>query len=417
MNTNTRTELNLPRYIANRTSSQGDSSQGVMLHIATIAVAVSVAVMVLSLAVMTGFRDSISQLITDMAADITLCNPNSLQRQSTPITDSEALKELIKTTPNVESVESFAIQSGVIRTDQGAMGFLLRGVGGDSHLSLFKERLAEGEMMQFTGGRRKELLLPNAIAKELNAEVGERVELLFMGEQAPHREVFKVCGIYNSALGDVGANLILTDIRNLQKINGWNSDQITGYAIRLHSADESPQTSNLLNFRLASEYEGDENLAAVSSQEAYAHIFGWLETHDINAVVILTIMLIVATFNMVTAILILVFDQTRMIGILKSLGMQNRSLRAIFSHRALRILLRGLLAGNTVAIALALAQKHLHIVKLDEMGYFLNEVPISLDAWSIVAVNLLFIVVVMAIVYLATTIVSRIEIAKSIKYE
>ena len=410
--------MNLPRYIAKRTATNGESSQSAMLHIATSAVAVSIAVMVLSLAVMSGFRNSISQLMTDMVSDITLCNPNTLRhKQAAPITDSEVLKGLICTTPNVKSVESFAIQSGVIRTEQGAMGFMLKGVEANSHLTLFKERLAEGEMMQFAEGRRKEILIPNAIAEGLKAEVGDRVEMLFMEERAPHREVFKVCGIYNSALGDVGANLILTDIRNLQKINGWNNDQITGYAIRLYSPSESPQTSDLINVRLMSEYEGDEDLAAISSQQLHANIFGWLETHDVNAVVILTIMLIVAIFNMVTAILILVLDQTRMIGILKSLGMTNRSLRAIFAHRALRILLRGLLWGDAVAIALALVQKHLHVVKLDEMGYFLNEVPISLDGWSIVAVNLLFIAVVMAVVYIATAIVSRIEIAKSIKYE
>ena len=389
-----------------------------MLRIATAAVAVSIAVMVLSLAVMAGFRDSISHLITDMVADITLCNPASLrQQQGEPMTDSEALKGLLSTTPNVTSIEPFAVQSGVIRSNEGAAGFILRGVESGTRLSLFEERLAEGEMMRLEEGRRKEILLPNTIATSLKTEVGDRVELLFMEEQMPHREIFKVCGIYNSALGDVGANLILTDIRNLRKINDWNEHQITGYSIRLHKPNDARATSDLINLRLLHEYDGEEEIVAFSSKEMHANIFSWLATHDVNEVVILTIMLVVALFNIVTAILILILEETRRIGILKCLGMTTRAIRKIFVHRAVRILAQGLLWGNAVAIALALAQKHLHIVKLDETGYFLNEVPITLDIWSILSINGLFIGVVLAIVYLATAIVSRIEIANSIKYE
>ena len=246
---------------------------------------------------------------------------------------------------------------------------------------------------------------------------GIRQTVLFMEEQMPHREIFKVCGIYNSALGDVGANLILTDIRNLRKINDWNEHQITGYSIRLHKPNDARATSELINLRLLHEYDGEEEIVAISSEEMHANIFSWLATHDVNEVVILTIMLVVALFNIVTAILILILEETRRIGILKCLGMTTRAIRKIFVHRAVRILAQGLLWGNAVAIALALAQKHLHIVKLDETGYFLNEVPITLDIWSILSINGLFIGVVLAIVYLATAIVSRIEIANSIKYE
>lgn len=410
--------MNLPRYIARRTASDGQASQGMMLHIATVAVAVSIAVMVLSLAVMSGFRDSISQLMTSMVADVTLCDPASLrQPQSHPITDSKALRDMLTTTPNVASVEPIIAQSGILRTNSGALGFAMKGVATTEHLSLFEERLAEGEMLKIEEGRRKEILIPKAMASALNIKAGSRVELLFLEEEHPHREIFKVCGIYNSALGDIGANLILSDIRNLRKTNSWEEHEISAYNIRLHSTSNALLTSDLINFRLMHEYDGEDNLVAISSEEAHADIFSWLETHDVNAAVILTIMLVVAIFNMVTAILILVLDQTRMIGILKSLGMTSTALRKVFAYRALRILGYGLLWGNTVAVAVALAQKYLHIIKLDEAGYFLSEVPISLEWGMIGGVNILFIVVVMAVVYLSTAIVSRVEIADSIKYE
>lgn len=410
--------MNLARYIAQRTATEKATPRNAMIHIATIAVAISVAVMILSLAVMFGFRDKISHLITDTVADITLCDLNSLRHpEDFPLTDTPALREVVATTPNVASVEPFAIQGGVIRSESGAVGFTLKGVVADGVLSPFEERIKEGEMIRFEEGRRKEVLLPQTIASKLDIAVGDRVELLFMDGDVPLRELFKVCGVYNSVLGDVGADVILTDIRNVRKINGWSDDRISGYSLRLDNPSEAVITADKLNLNIAYNYESDENISAISAQEAHADIFGWLETHDVNTVVILTIMLIVATFNIVTALLILVLEQTRMIGILKSLGMTSKTIRRLFSYRALHILLYGLMCGNVVALALALLQRYFHIVKLDETGYFLSEVPISLD-WSwVVAVNLIFVAVVMAVVYLSTAIVSRVEIAKSIKYE
>ena len=164
------------------------------------------------------------------------------------------------------------------------------------------------------------------------------------------------------------------------------------------------------------EYEEEENLYAISSQEQHPEIFGWLETHDVNATVIITIMLIVAIFNMVTALLILVLERTRMVGILKSMGMQNRTIRQIFTHRATRIIATGIAIGNTLAIILLLLQKHLHLVKLDETGYFLSEVPVTLGAGWIVAINALFIAIILVATHLATSIVERIKVAEAIKY-
>ena len=164
------------------------------------------------------------------------------------------------------------------------------------------------------------------------------------------------------------------------------------------------------------EYEGEDSVVAESSRDKYTDIFGWLETHDINAAVITTIMLIVAIFNMVTAILILVLERTRMVGILKSMGMQNRTIRQIFTHRAARIIGVGIAIGNALALAILLLQRHFHLVKLDEEGYFLSEVPVALGAWWIVAVNVAFVAIVLTATHFATAIVGRIKVAEAIKY-
>ena len=235
-------------------------------------------------------------------------------------------------------------------------------------------------------------------------------------EETPRREVFKVCGIYRSALGDTGAELALTDIRNVQKLNGWESHQISGYACRLHNSAFSLESADILNLRLMREYEGEESIVVTSSREKHADIFGWLETHDINAVVILTIMLVVAIFNIVTALLILILERTRMVGTLKSLGMQNSTLRRIFTYRAAQIIVVGTAIGNALALALLMIQQHLHIVKLDETGYFLAEVPVSLNGGWIVGINILFVAIILLVTHLATSIVGRIKVAEAIKY-
>ena len=404
---------NLARNIALR----GTSSQNAMVHIATAAVAASIAVVVISLAVILGFKADISTLVSGSISDITISNPyGERQPEAYPITDDKALCDILISTGNIAHIERYALRNCIIRGEEGAMGIALKGIGAEADISLFKDRLSKGSLPRFEESRHKELLLSQSVAEKIGAECNSRVELLLLNGDTPRREVFKVCGIYRSALGETGAELTLTDIRNVQKINDWNSNQISGYAIRLYDSSLAERSADILNLRLAYDYTGEENLYAVSSRERHAVIFGWLETHDVNAAVILTIMLVVAIFNMVTALLILVLERTRMVGTLKSLGMTNSTLRCIFTYRAAQIIATGIAIGNVVAITLLLIQKHLHIVKLDESGYFLSEVPVSLSTGWIVAVNIVFVVIILATTYLATSIVERIKVADALKY-
>ena len=403
----------LARHIAMR----GTPSQNAMIHIATSAVAVSIAVVIITLSVIFGFKEQISALVSGSMSDITISNPyGERQPELHPISDNEPLRSIIATTGNIAHTERYALRSCVARGEDGAMGIALKGIDKEADLSLFAERLEEGILPRFEEARRKEILLSKSIATKIGAECNDRIELLLLEGDTPRREVFKVCGIYHSALGETGAELALTDIRNVQKLNGWEPTQISGYTCRLYDSELAEQSADIINMRLMREYEGVENLAAVSSREQHADIFGWLETHNVNAAVILTIMLIVAIFNMATALLILVLERTRMVGILKSLGMQNATIRRIFTYRAAQIIAVGIAIGNILALGLLLAQKYLHLIKLDESGYFLSEVPVSLDAGWIVATDILFAAVIIAVMYLATAIVRRIKVAEAIKY-
>ena len=403
----------LARHIAMR----GTSSQNVMVRIATAAVAVSIAVVIITLSVIYGFKEQIMTLLSGTVSDISIASPYAeRQPEQYPIYDNNSLLNIITSTDNIAHTERYALRSCVIRGEKGAVGIALKGIGAEANTSLFAERLESGSLPRIEESRRKEILLSQSVASKIGVSANSRVELLLLDGDTPRRELFKVCGIYRSALGETGAELAITDIRNVQKLNNWEPSQITGYACTLYDAEMSEQSADILNLRLMREYEGEESLAAVSSHDRHADIFGWLETHDVNATVILTIMLIVAIFNMATALLILVLERTRMVGILKSLGMQNGTIRRIFTYRAAQIIAVGIVIGNILALGLLLTQKYLHLIKLDESGYFLSEVPVSLGAGWIVATDILFATIIIAVMYLATAIVGRIKVAEAIKY-
>ena len=404
-------------FIAKRESAGSATSQNVMVRIATTAVAVSITVVIISLSVIFGFKEEISSIVSGMASDITISSPYAKrQPEQYPFKESDSLRAIIASSGEVLHIEKYALRNCIIRGKEGAVGIVLKGVDQEGDLSLFTSRLKSGEPLKIEEHRGKHILLSQSVASQIGATVDSRVEVLVIENETPHRELFKVCGVYNSALGEDGGALALTDIRNVQKINGWDSNQITGYACRLSNPDLAEEYAAEINYRLLYEHNGEEGVVAISAQEEYASIFGWLETHDINAAVVLTIMLIVAIFNVVTTLLILVLERTRMVGTLKSLGMPNKMIRRIFTHQATRIIVRGLIIGNIIAIGLLLMQKYLHLIKLDETGYFLSEVPVAFGAGWIIATNLLFATIIIAVTYLSSSIVGRIKVADAIKY-
>lgn len=411
--------MNVSLLIARRTASDRDSAQNAMVHIATAAVAVSIAVMIISLSVIFGFREQIARLISGTIADVVVADARSFRRSGgTPVHDNEALRQLLLTTDGVVAIEPFVAESSVIRSATNMEGAILRGIDSTAHLTTYASSIIEGRLPLHGAERRKELALAESCAQRLGLTSGGRVEMLFMREgTTPQREVFKVCGIFATPMEEGRESVALADIATVQRINGWGEQMISGYAVRVADIEQATTTADIINLRLLGEYEGEESISAISSRELYSDIFSWLDTHDINATVIITIMLIVALFNMVTALLILVLERTRMIGILKSLGMANRPVRRIFHYRAAIIIAKGLAWGNAVALALLLLQQHTHLVKLNASGYILSEVPVSLGAGWIVFLNAAFAVVVLMLLTMTTTIVAQVKPSQTLKYE
>lgn len=411
--------MRLALFISHRTSHGSESSQSVMTHVAATAVAVSIAVMILTVAVIFGFRREMGTLVSRFAADVTVADLRALRAsESLPVADSERVRGIIRSADRSARIEAYAVRGGAIRSERAMTGMILKGVESPEGTALFADVLAEGALPRFDESRRKEVLISRSCADALGIATDARVELLFIeNDGSPRRELFKVCGIYDTGLGDEQAALLLTDIRNVRKINGWDSDMITGYEVRTDDFDRADLLADAINRDLFELCDSDDNLSAVSARTLHSEIFNWLGTHDVNAAVIVTIMFVVALFNMITALLILVFERARMIGILKTLGMDNGGIRRIFLCRAATLVARGLLWGNVIGIGLALLQRYTHIVKLDAEGYNVASVPIDLDAGRIAATDIGFAAAILLLLTAVTTIVSRIRPSDTIKYE
>ena len=380
--------MNTPLLIARRTAQATTSTQRIMVHIATIAVAVSIAVMIITLSVVMGFKQQVRNLIGGLTAEVTVTNLTTYGSGTTEqIADTPALREfIVESCRNIDiTIDTYATRGGILRSESGSAAIMVKGIDSLRQTALLESRLVEGTLPSTCGARRRELLISSTTAKRLDIRTGDRVEILLTREQgAPQRELMKICGIY-TATGEEVSALALADIRNVRRMNGWQENGISGYEITTKGGDKmADEVATRLNMRLIFDYTGDENLSAVTMQELHPGIFSWLNTHNVNATVIVVIMLIVALFNMATALLILVLERTRMVGILKSLGMANREIRRIFHYRAAMLISRGIGIGAAVAVTAMLIQQHTHIVSLDATAYYVDHVPVSIEAWWVV---------------------------------
>ncbi len=412
-----------PYFIARRIARhQNAGKPSVMERIALLSVAIGVVAMVLSVAVVEGFKLKITTDIKSMVSDVVVSDIRSIANpiSAEPIRRSEYTESLISSIDGFGSLVPYATIGGVARTDSGVSSLILKGVDSTFDFSGFERWLIDGTIPRTnhqSGSR--DIVLSKKVAAQLNLNVGDRVELLFIESGgALRRDRFKVSGIYSAGVESVEDMLALTNMANVQRLWGWSDNQISGYEIALkeHSLVES-YTNELQQRIMEDLHEDTLNIVATSIYERYPYIFGWLETHDINAAVVISIMVIVVLFNLAAALLVLVLERTRMVGTLKSLGMSSGDVRKIFLWRAAFILLRGAAWGNVVAILLCLAQQRWEIVTLSADKYMVSALPISLQWESILILNIAFIAVVVVVMIVPTQIISTIKPEKTIRFE
>ncbi len=413
--------MNTELFIARRLGGGGES-KGVMVRIAVATTAVSLAVMILAVAVIMGFREQIAGKITAFTGHLKVqALDYGSGVESAPIVRSEGLERDVVSLPGVVSIHPYALKMGIVKTAEATQGVVLKGVAAGYDLSFFERCLTEGALPRLAAAgdsvRHKDILISEGVGRMLSLGVDDRVEMLFVHGERPRRDRFRVCGLYSSGFGEMDDRFAITDIGSVQRLGGWAHEQVTGYEITIDDMERLGELEDAVIDAILPYDTGEPPMMVRSVVGDYPQLFDWLATHDVNAAVIIVIMIVVALVSMISALLIILLERIRMIGVLKTLGMTNGALRRVFVMRAAGIVLWGLLAGNVLGLGLATAQRAWGFLKLDQTGYFISEVPIALDAWWIVALNIGTGVVIVALMIFPTSIVGRISPEKTIRYQ
>lgn len=414
--------MKLEYLIARRTARAVDGRRrGVMVRIAELSVALSVAAMILSLAVVMGFKREITRRMTGFMAHIEVTDVRGTQVASpVPVVRDAALEVMLRATDGVQSISPYAVREGVVKSPEAVQGVVLKGVDGAYDWTFFADRLVAGRLPRVADSARyKEVLLSRLLADRLAVGVEERIEMLFVDpDEGLRRDRFRIVGLYDSGMDEMDGAMVLTDLRNVQRLADWAADEVSGYELRVADFDRVDEVAQHLSYELLyGSAAENQNLVASSIKELYPNIFDWLKAHDVNAVVIIVVMLVVAFFNMASALMILVLERTRMIGLLKALGMRNRAVQRIFLWRALFITLRGLAWGNLVGLGCCFVQQHFHLLRLDAAAYLLDEVPVAVGWGWWLALNIGVVAAVVLLLTIPARVVSTVKPSETIRYE
>ena len=428
--------MNFPFFVARRFFSNVGSEQRRASHltttIATTGVAIGLIVMLLSVGIILGFKQEITKKVEGFGSHIEILDVSSLAAPDAyPVHADTQLINSLKRIPEVRGVAPIAQKMGILKTKNDYMGITLKGIPADYDTTFLANSLVEGRLPKrsaaegalatpedgVTSSASNEILLSRRQADELNLKVGDRVFAYFFEETIKMRR-FKVCGIYQSNMAIFDKTFVITDLNTVRKLNHWEGDEATVIEVRLKGMDAIDQTLPQVE-RLCAQLNDEVSHArkAFSIVDHYASIFSWLQLLDFNMMVILVLMLCVSGFTMVSGLFILILERTQTIGVLKAMGATNTKIRNVFLCFAGFIIVRGLLIGDVVAIGLLLIQQKYGLIHLDPANYYVETVPVEINLWAIVLVNVGTLVLTTLALVLPSYMVSRIQPSKAIKFE
>lgn len=415
--------MNLPLFIARKIYHQDGDRQEVSrpaITIATIGVAIGLAVMIVTVSVIFGFKHTISDKVVGFGSHIQICNFMAQQTAiPAPICISDTLMRDIKHTDGIRHAACYSITQGILKTDKDFLGVAFKGIDNDYDTSFLSSNLVEGHMPKFGEQPSKyPLLVSRTIADKLRLKVGTKVFAYFIGDNDVRARTFTIEGIYQSNMSQFDQTLCFTDFSVPIKLNGWEQDQCSGVELLVSNFDniEMP-ASKIVNLVNSKTDRYGEILTSQTIHEAYPQIFSWLSLLDINVWIILVLMACVAGFTMISGLLIIILERTQMIGILKALGMRNDTVRHTFLWFAVFIIGRGLLFGNIIGIGLVLLQQQTGIIRLDAASYYVDTAPMELNIPIIMALNVATLLISVFVLIAPSYLISHIHPARSMRYE
>ena len=403
--------MNLEYFISKRLITSKDYKSSIsapIIKIAISAIAIGMVMMIVSVATGIGLQQKIREKVSAFNGHIVISNYDNNQSEVTlvPISTKQSFYPNFTSVPGISHIQAIATKAGIIRTETAFEGIVLKGVGKDYKWNNIKEYLVYGKLPDFSKEVNQDVVISQFLANRLNLKVGDSFNTFFIKEEQnklPLSRRFRITGIFNSGFQEFDATYIIGDIRHLQRINKWSNDEVGAFEVFVNDFDNIKETGEQVYEQTSS------TLDTKTIIEKYSYIFEWLQLFDFNILVILVVMILVATINMVVALLVLILERTQMIGILKALGADNWSVRKIFLYNAFYLIVRGLFWGNLIGISLLLIQQHFGIIKLNPENYYVNQAPVYLNFGYILVLNLLTITICFLVLLIPSYIITKIS--------
>lgn len=387
--------------------------------IAIIGIALGLAVMILAVSILTGFKQQIRDKVAGFGAHIQVVNFDAnLSYETVPVSADQPFVSKIREHPGIRNVQVFATKAGIIKTDENIQGVVLKGIGSDYDWSFFRSNMVEGEPITVTDtARSNDVLISRKVADMLNLKLGDSFSMFFV-QDPPRMRRFTIHGIYETSLEEFDKTYLFCDINHIRSLNGWSNDKVSGFEIFINDFDNLDYMTDVvrdaIGYRVAEE---EEQLKVTNIRGRYPQIFDWLGFQDTNVIIILVLMILVAGFNMISGLLILILEKTNMIGVLKALGAGNKLIRNVFIYQAAWLTAKGLLWGNIIGIGLALLQLKTEMISLDPSSYYLKSVPINLDPVHIILLNAGTMIAIIMMLLIPSQLIARITPVKAIRYD
>jgi len=415
--------MNVELFIAKRIyadkAEDGERFSRPAIRIAMLGIAIGVAVMLVSLAVVLGFKHEVSEKVIGFGSHIQVLSLTQNQNyEMMPVLTNDTLIRKVKKVQGVGRIQKFATKLGVLKTDENFRGLTFKGVGEDYDLSFFQSCLKDGQMPKFSAKEASnEILLSQKVAGDLGVKVGDKIFAYFIGEESMRARRFTVAGIFATNMNDYDKNYVITDIYTVRKLNGWDNEMSSGLEVTVKDFDQVDELAHRLQFLHQGKDRNGVTYGVFSIKDIAAHTFAWLAVLDMNVVMILVLMILVSAFTVVSGLLIIMLERINMIGTLKVLGATNVSIRKIFIQFCVMLVGQGMLWGNAVGLLLCWLQQRFHFLSLDASVYYIDSVPIQFNWWLILAVNVVTLLISTFVIWVSSHLISLGKPSETVRYE
>jgi lipoprotein-releasing system permease protein len=415
--------MNFPLYIARKIyNHQGDKRKvsRPVIRIATLGVAIGLAVMLISVSVVLGFKHTILDKVIGFGSHITVGDFLTIQGSDQyPIEMSDSMMNVLKSIKGVDKVQRYAMKQGILKTDSDFLGVMFKGIAEEYDTTFLHNNMVEGYIPAFSSeASKQQIVISKMIADQLHLHAGDRLFAYFFSNNGVRPRKYTITGIYQTNLSMFDKVICYTDLYSAVKLNGWESDQASGAELTVKDFSKLDDVADILTHRVnRSSDKYGETYSSATIQQNYPQIFSWLDLLDLNVWIILTLMVCVAGFTMISGLLIIILERTNMIGVLKALGARNKTVRHTFLWFAVFIIGKGLLIGNIIGLGLILLQKYTGLIHLDPATYYVSTVPVEVNIPIILLINIATLLVSVFVLIAPSYLISHIHPAKSMRYE